>query len=286
VQALFLEQVVVDDPALENTPTKARKIICVFNDGHELPSSPGCAFGTPLRTHDGAKESNRLKKALKKINESLFDDVMAIGGHYHYASDPTSWLVNKCQDKCAGQIYPQQSCLPPGDTNTATGEVSEHLSKIDICLGSTWKVKVQGSETFSYFWVLCMPLDQSIVGIWLWSREEVILQKERAIIKNPTKFIQNNETTKIINAKTNSMPTSTQALFTRPPGMEQDKSVHVVMMGGFLDSVSPKLFVHPVDVVNADTVEYNRAGSKPLYTISSQSMTERVCVPHCFDPDT
>ena len=288
MQALVLEQVVVNDQAEESRPTKGRTIVCVYTDGHELPSSSGCAFGTPLRTHDGSKVAVRLNKALKKMNESLFKDVMAIGCHYHHASDPTLWLVGKCQDNCGGQIFPQQSCSPPGDTNTATGEVSEHLSKIDICLGSTWKVKVLGpeSETFSYFHVLCMPLDQSLVGNWLWTREEVIQQKDRSIMKNPTRFTNNTDITKIVNAKTNSVPTSTQTLFRRPKRMEQDNSVHVLMMGEFLDSVSPELFVYPVDVVNAATVEYNRGGSKPLYTISSESMNERVCVTCCFDPLT
>ena len=203
--------------------------------------------------------------------------------------DPTSHVLNIVQgavEKGWSITYSEQSCHPPGDTNSTTGNVSLITTQPDIRVGSSWKVLMPGGgpPQYSYFLVLYI-LQDMVVGFWYMSMEDVIRNKRASITRNPKNFSGNNDAAKVTNAKaTNGKPTTastgTEELFHRLEGCPDATTVIVSI---FAVSLHAGLFVHPVQIVHPSTLEY--FVGKP-YRISIASMVPRLHVQFAFNPDT
>jgi hypothetical protein len=89
------------------------------------------------------------------------------------------------------------------------------------------------------------------------------------------------------NAMTKNCPIPSLSVFARPDALAKCLDVEVVVLALWGYQLSAGQFVSPMCVENQYTVEYIPTSTvTKLYTISTISRAERMCVPYYFDPHT
>jgi hypothetical protein len=281
LQASLIEELITNNPDTQNQPCKLSRIDIRVQNGDGQQSSPGCATETAVS--DGkaaAKKSEQPEQLMKKFNKNLFEDVMQQHSPLQYAkSDCTQFLLRRYLEIFSQRVrFPQQSCRCKDD--------SYH-----ICVGSSWKVqmsdeKPNSSAKFSYFLVLCFLPGWEVVGCYYWTSAEVQAQKTRLVAQGATKFKDTN-VTMMTNAMTKNRQITSLSVFARPDALEKCLDVEVVVLALWGYQLSAGQFVSPMCVENQYTVEYIPTSTvTKLYTISTISRAERMCVPYYFDPHT
>jgi hypothetical protein len=194
-------------------------------------------------------------------------------------SDCTQFLLSRFLEIFSQRVrFPQQSCCCKDN--------SYHIR-----VGSSWKVqmsdeKPNSSAKFSYFLVLCFLPGREVVGCYYWTSAEVQAQKTRLVAQGATKF-QDTNFTMMTNAMTKNCPIPSLSVFARPDALAKCLDVEVVVLALWGYQLSAGQFVSPMCVENQYTVEYIPTSTvTKLYTISTISRAERMCVPYYFDPHT
>jgi hypothetical protein len=124
-----------------------------------------------------------------------------------------------------------------------------------------------------------------VLGLWLWTKEEIIVKKEHLAKREPQRFPPNSpqaDPERMTNALDNERK-KLDKLFERPGAMKRCKDVVVLMSGMYAAEVSAENFVSRVHVANEATVE-NPASR--LYKMDTKSMVPRVFISCYFNPDT
>jgi hypothetical protein len=112
----------------------------LLKDG-ELPSFQTCA--TQPGTAVPILTSKQVEQKLAELNKSIFDDVVGMFREKGDYTDGILFLQETFEENFATEhMYFAQSCAPPGDYDENTAASSCLVTGPDICVGSTWEVRI------------------------------------------------------------------------------------------------------------------------------------------------